>query len=149
MEKGDRVSEKTLWKRIEKHMESMPGYAGDRIENCDQMGVPDSIIVYMYNGERHTILAELKDWSDRSKKIHPLTVEQFNFMDTYGGAVVVKVEKDSIHVCPPDKVLTEGGARSVTRALEIGVEVKFDENFRHSFIESLQDKTEKFRDFYL
>ncbi len=138
------MSEKTVWENICSRMEGVPEWDGDRIENCNQAGMPDSIITYMHNGIKRVHFLELKDWSNRNKKVHPLLMEQFNFLTTYGGKVAIKVNKNSIHICPPDKVLTEGGARSVVRALEIGIEVHFNSvAFQENFMAALERKRGK------
>lgn len=79
------MSEKTLWKWLNKKMADAPGWSSFRFENCNSPGVPDSIIKL---GGSIISFVELKDWSYSTR--HPLTIEQKNFLTTFGGVVLVE-----------------------------------------------------------
>jgi len=87
------MSEKSLWQWLTKKMGDK--WDGHRIENCSSKGIPDAVVSFNKNGKTTTFV-ELKDWSEKSK--HPLSVDQLNFLATFGGVVLVKVSKEEIRV---------------------------------------------------
>lgn len=75
---------------------AVPGLAMRRLEGCNSKGVPDVVIAY---GDM-TSFVELKDWSGSKK--HPLSREQFNFLNEFGGCVLVKVDDQFWAICRKD-----------------------------------------------
>lgn len=92
------MSEKTLWKWLDGKMQGCREWDGHRVENCSSKGIPDSVVrVEDKEGRLTSAFIELKDWSGSAK--HPLLVEQFNFLRSFGGVVLVKVAKHEVRVC--------------------------------------------------
>jgi len=100
------MSEKTLWDWINKKMKGQGGWEGHRIENCSSKGIPDAVVSMVVNNARYSTFIELKDWSEKNK--HPLSVDQKNFLEAFGGIVLVKVSKEEIraHYGEVDPLLT-------------------------------------------
>ena len=88
------MSEKSLYEWLNKKMG--PEWDTERIENCSNKGIPDLVVRL---GEKVTFI-ELKDWQGKDK--HPLSIEQKNFIDIFGGCVVIRDQNKDIIVCRND-----------------------------------------------
>lgn len=88
------MSEKNLWKLFNGRVEGHYEWDSFRIENCSNQGIPDSIVAFTKYGLRLSLFIELKDWSN--KKRHPLLPEQKNFIESFGGLVMMAMPNDTI-----------------------------------------------------
>jgi len=86
------MSEKTLWKWLNKKMAHDPNWRSARLEKCLEKGIPDAVVRFTDSNSRTMLITfmELKDWSESPK--HPLSVEQKNFIQTFGGAVLIRAQ---------------------------------------------------------
>lgn len=94
------MSEKTFWQWLNKKMDGH--WEADRIENCSNKGIPDTVLslVDPRTLKKHTVFAELKDWGVPKK--HSLLIEQKNFLETFGGVVLIRTLEKDIIVCHKD-----------------------------------------------
>ncbi len=85
------MSEKSLFNWLNTKMGAE--WESERIENCSNKGIPDAVV--KVTGK--IVFIELKDWQSRDK--HPLTIEQRNFLEAFGGCVVIRDQEKNIIVC--------------------------------------------------
>ena len=90
------MSEKNLWKWLNKKMGDGYGWQSVRIECSITKGIPDSFIKFSFCGIEYTGFVELKDWSGSER--HPLLTEQYNFIRDFGGAIIIRTS-DGIALC--------------------------------------------------
>ena len=114
------MSERTLWKWLNKKMADDQYWAGIRLEKCLEKGIPDAVIRYDNQNDPiiHTTFMELKDWSESPK--HPLSVEQKNFIQIFGGVVLIKA-KDKLCVFGSNHNLIPLMSANVEYALSNGI----------------------------
>lgn len=97
------MSEKTLWQWVNNKMSGNCGWDSERIENCSTKGIPDTVVTVEARGVRVSTFIELKDWSESTK--HPLTLEQHQFLKTFGGVVLIRTSQKEMSLCMPDERL--------------------------------------------
>lgn len=92
------MSEKALWNWLNSKLKECGGkVSAARLENCSLKGVPDTVLAINHVcGFKIVRFIELKDWS--VKKRHPLLVEQKNFLDDFGGLVLIKTSKKDLYL---------------------------------------------------
>lgn len=122
------MSEKSLWSWLNEKMGD--AWESERIEGCSVKGFPDSVV--RMGGI--TTFIELKDWSGKDK--HPLSTEQGNFLETFGGVVVVRIPGRDVCVCHPPcfQYLMTGDLNSIIGEGRI---IRRDEFFPERFILSV------------
>lgn len=92
------MSEKTVWKWLNKVMNDYDGWGSCRFEKCCEKGIPDSVVTLNYGFNKYTTFVEIKDWS--GARIHPLSIEQKNFLEEFGGVVIIKLPHERVAIVP-------------------------------------------------